>query len=119
MTQGLQTFNLEGKLILDYTEPINVLYGTGHTGLQAGKIIDSNIDEDTFIAITNLEYYNENGTIIKGTGSSYFYATLYCRCPIFKINVGEISWTLPPRWTGSGYTSGIVDVTFAYGGNPK
>lgn len=101
---GLQTFDKNGNLVLDFTENTYRIYGFGETGTADGFITDSNITVDSFILPYNV--------LVQHTGGyeSYWEDLAYGIYPFFKISDGKIEWVFRKE------TGAIYNVLFAYGG---
>ena len=109
MPAGLQIFDANGKLILDYTEQTYQLYGSFVvTGGIDGSYTDNRIKEnETFIIL--------NSANLRGGGDDEYYKQTFAAAPIFTIVNGKISWKYYQRHSLGAY----IGFTCYYGGIPK
>ena len=104
MPIGLQIFNKDGGITLDYTQNTYTIYGDVHTNCQDGSVVDDRIVEgETFIFPYWLDLPERSGNDVNLN---------YVPFPVFTIENGKISWKYYPDSASPGY----MDVKFVYGG---
>ena len=113
MPIGLQIFNADGNIIMDYTERGYQVYGT-HTitgGSNAsGTITDSRIKAgSTFIIPYNITL---DGKTVSGAMDEY-YAQFMGIQPDFTISDGQINWRYGPAPRSRG---AYIGMSILYGG---
>lgn len=113
MAAGLQIFNADGKLILDYTERGYQIYGSKKiTGGKnaSGTITDSRIKAgSTFIIVCNITL---DGAHVSGAMDEY-HAQFMGIQPEFTITNGQITWRYG---TAARSYGAYIGMTILYGG---
>ena len=118
MPAGLQIFNSNGEVILDYTEDTCQIYGFAETiAGKSGSINDNRITANTMLIPYSYVFVTEatEGTVgySQSIGNAIF--------PNFTISDGSISWTYAPKHfpDGTSWKNGdaYIQVGFLYGGN--
>lgn len=113
MPAGLQIFDADGKLVLDYTEATCQIYGTktivgSKNG--SGTIVDKRIKaNNTFIIPYNITL---DGVSPKTVYEQY-YAQAFATQPTFIISDGQITWKYDSVRSEGAY----VGMSIMYGGN--
>ena len=107
MPQGLQVYNESGRIILDYTENTNQIYGkTTVVGGVAGSVSNQRIKaNETFIIPYNIR-------LVGGSGSEY-YRQFLAVAPCFTISNGRISWEFASKHSQGAY----IEMDIYYGGS--
>lgn len=121
MPQGLQVFDANGNLVLNYTDETGYIFGMQEiTGGVSGSLQDARVVAGkTFIFPTYAEVeYSELMDKISGLSGgardmATFYAHRYAVLPRITISNGSISWDFPPLSDSRGCHMHVV---FAYGG---
>ena len=113
MPQGLQIFDGNGNIILDFTSKTMKVYGTVSTGTEAGTFTDYRIDPNNFFIMPiKMDLVLANGS--PGHVSRYRYFA-----PRVTVSAGQIKWDIIDEFSdrfGEYYPSYRVDFTFIYGG---
>lgn len=116
--QGLQIFNSNGDIILDYAEDTCQIYGFVQTVAgKSGSVNDKRITANTMLIPYSYVFVTEatEGTV------SYDQSIENAIFPNFTVSSGTISWTYAPKHTPDGgkWKNGdaYIQVGFLYGGN--
>ena len=113
MPQGLQVFDGNGNIVLDFTTKTMKVYGIVSTGTTAGHYDDARIDPNNiFIMPIKMDLETANGSPGHIRQYQYF-------APRVTVSAGRLEWSILDKFTdrfGTHYPSYRINFTFIYGG---